>query len=190
MDAATLLAAAGTFYMTHPMPETSTVQYQKVTDVGNTTGGLLGLLFCYLALQMAFLMAASATLENARQARDSKKVANDSVGMASSMLKSYKQAAQALSDRHQTLRSAPSKTEDKCQHYVLIMVTAPLFQQPISAASEQPTLLPLGCCQFIPSMHSHQHKSYGSVHIMQQLDWLSVRLHPAVLSCHGTVTAC
>lgn len=72
-------------------------------------------------------MAASATLEIVRGGRDSEKVADDSVDMASSMLKSYKQAAQALSDRHQTLGSAPSKTEDKSQHYLLIMVMAPLF---------------------------------------------------------------
>lgn len=101
----------------------------------------LGFLSCCFVSQMAFLMAASATLENAKEAGASEKVADDSVDMASRMLKTYKQAAQALSDRHQTLGSAPSKTEDKSQHYMLIMVMAPLCQQYMPAFSEQPTFV-------------------------------------------------
>ena len=88
----------------------------------------LTLSFCCFPLQMAFLMAASATLENAKEVRESEKVSADAVDMASRMLKSYKQAAQALSDRNQTLGLAPSKTDNKSQHYMLIMVMAP-FQR-------------------------------------------------------------
>ena len=78
---------------------------------------------------MAFLMAASATLENAKEVRESDKAADDCVEIAREMLKSYKQAAQALTDRHQNLGSAPTKTEDKSQVYMLIMVILPLCQQ-------------------------------------------------------------
>ena len=117
----------------------------------------LGVLFCCFALQMAFLMAASASLEHANEARGSEKVAVDSVDMAIRMLKSYKQAAQALSDRHQTLGSAPSKTEDKSHHYMLIMVLAPSVQQSLSVCSEQTTVLQFGRCQRTPSVHLHRH---------------------------------
>lgn len=85
-----------------------------------------GLLF---ALQMAFLMAASATLEDAKEVRGSDTAADDCVEIAREMLKNYKQAARALTDRHQNLGSAPTKTEDKSQVYMLIMVTTPLFPQ-------------------------------------------------------------
>lgn len=77
---------------------------------------------------MAFLMAASATLENAKELRESDKAADDCVEAAKDMLKNYKQAAQALIDRHQNLGSAPIKTEDKSHVYMLIMVTTPLIQ--------------------------------------------------------------
>ena len=84
---------------------------------------------------MAFLMAASATLEAAKKSGGSEKASEDSVEMASRMLKHYKQAAQALNDRHQNLGSAPSKTENKSQVYMLIMVKA-------HSATKRSTYLP------------------------------------------------
>lgn len=74
---------------------------------------------------MAFLMAASAALEGAKAARAAEKAANDYVDMASRMLKLYQQAAQALTGRHQSLGSAPTRIEDKSQMYMLIMVMTP-----------------------------------------------------------------
>ena len=73
---------------------------------------------------MAFLMAASASLEAAKQGGDPDNLAKDSISMAGEMLKRYKKAAQALTDRCQSLGVPLSKTEDKSRMYMLIMVRA------------------------------------------------------------------
>lgn len=79
---------------------------------------------CSVDVQMAFLMAASSSLEAAKQGDDPRKLPNDSINLAGEMLKHCKKTAQALTDRCQSFGAPPSSTEDKSQMYMLIMVRA------------------------------------------------------------------
>ncbi|DBA83480.1 TPA: hypothetical protein ACH3X2_006411 [Trebouxia sp. C0005] len=97
-DTAVLLCSAGKFYAAHPMPETSTIQYQM----------------------MAFLMSASASLEGATKENEDIEV-EVCYGLTQNMLLRYKGAAQALADRRQSLAEPPSKAEDKQHVYKLLM---------------------------------------------------------------------
>lgn len=79
-------------------------------------------------------MAASAALEGAKGAGECEQAVNDHLDVASKMLQQYKQATQAITDRHQSLGSAPTRTEDKSQVYMLLMVMTPLMRLHICIA--------------------------------------------------------
>lgn len=71
---------------------------------------------------MAFLMAASASLEGVSK-MSSDKDSTEYLAMANKMLPKYQAAAQALTARQQSLGEPPGIAEDKCQQYMLIMVS-------------------------------------------------------------------
>ena len=74
------------------------------------------------AVQMAFLMAASASLEGADHSKHSDRDRESSLNMAMHLLSCCKKAAKAMADRHESLGAPASKREDKSQIYMLIMV--------------------------------------------------------------------
>ena len=77
-----------------------------------------------MLLQMAFLMATSATLEVVAKDTDEASV-QSYLTLANTLLLSYQKAAQMLADRQQSLGEAQRKTEDKSHVYALIMVACP-----------------------------------------------------------------
>ncbi len=142
-DTAVLLCSAGKFYAAHPMPETSTIQYQMVCCTTLSAEVEIVVVLCYsdipprhsiifnswliqqkltsIEVQMAFLMSASSSLEGATKESEDTQV-EMCYGLAQKMLLRYTGAAQALADRRQSLAEPPSKAEDKQHVYKLIMV--------------------------------------------------------------------